>query len=141
MKSFKEVFLTEMAQAKKGNWIDGVEFVRNFSQDAMHDMYLFKDSIYIPQLKDNLMIFKNKNNESYVCGLYDEETVKGLITDYFYDYDYIFGDWAYGKLRLKGFYKENNQEAKRINNIKYLDDYIKLNCAYDCKYFLLEKKG
>ncbi|HOB26160.1 MAG TPA: DUF1027 domain-containing protein [Bacilli bacterium] len=72
---------------------------------------------------------------------YDEETVKGLITDYFYDYDYIFGDWAYGKLRLKGFYKENNQEAKRINNIKYLDDYIKLNCAYDCKYFLLEKKG
>ena len=72
---------------------------------------------------------------------FNEKDFLEKCTEYFYDYDYIFGDWAYGKLRLKGFYKENNQEAKRINNIKYLDDYIKLNCAYDCKYFLLEKKG
>jgi uncharacterized protein YutD len=25
-------------------------------------------------------------------------------TDYFNDFDYIFGDYSYGKLRLKGFY-------------------------------------
>ncbi len=70
---------------------------------------------------------------------YDEEAFKERVTDYFYDYDYIFGDWAYGKLRLKGFYKETNKKATKINNIKGLDEYIEKNCAYGCRYFLLEK--
>ena len=30
-------------------------------------------------------------------------------TDFFSDYDYIVGDIAYGKLRLKGFYEETNK--------------------------------
>lgn len=72
---------------------------------------------------------------------FDEEIVKEKATDYFKDFDYIFGDWAYGKLRLKGFYKcDNRQKVKSINNIENLDKHIKYNCAYDCKYFLLEKK-
>ena len=57
-----------------------------------------------------------------------------------FDFDYIFGDWAYGKLRLKGFYKKDNKKVTKINNIEDLDKYIKNNCAYNCKYFLLEKK-
>ena len=60
-------------------------------------------------------------------------------TDYFYDYDYIVGDIAYSKLRLKGFYDEDNKKVKKINNIKYIDDYINKYCAYDCKYFVLKK--
>ena len=71
---------------------------------------------------------------------YDEETVKAKVTEYFSDFDYIFGDWAYGKLRLKGFYKKDNKKVTKINNIEDLDKYIKNNCAYNCKYFLLEKK-
>ncbi|MCH5167677.1 MAG: YutD family protein [Erysipelotrichales bacterium] len=71
---------------------------------------------------------------------YDEEAVKERITDYFNEYDYVFGDWAYGKLRLKGFYKNDNKKVTKINNIEDLDKYIKENCAFDCKYFLLEKK-
>ena len=71
---------------------------------------------------------------------YDEEVLKERATDYFSEYDYIFGDWAYGKLRLKGFYKKDNKKVTKINNIEDLDNYIKDNCAYDCKYFLLEKK-
>lgn len=70
---------------------------------------------------------------------YDEETVKERATDYFNEYDYIFGDWAYGKLRLKGFYKSDNKKVTKINNIEDLDEYIENNCAYDCKYFLLKK--
>jgi len=54
-------------------------------------------------------------------------------TDFFSDYDYIVGDIAYGKLRLKGFYEETNKKAKNINN--YLTD----NCAVDCKYFVLKR--
>lgn len=71
---------------------------------------------------------------------YDEEKFLERVTDYFYEYDYILGDWAYGKLRLKGFYKKDNKKVTNINNIDSLDDYIKNNCAYDCRYFLLEKK-
>ena len=37
-------------------------------------------------------------------------------TDFFSDYDYIVGDIAYGKLRLKGFYAGDNKKVKRINN-------------------------
>lgn len=70
---------------------------------------------------------------------FDEEKIKEKITDYFEDYDFIFGDWAYGKVRLKGFYKSDNKKVKVINNIKNLDKHIKENCAFDCRYFLLEK--
>lgn len=60
-------------------------------------------------------------------------------TDFFSDYDYIVGDIAYGKLRLKGFYDETNKKAKEINNYKYFDKYLLDNCAVDCKYFVLKK--
>lgn len=71
---------------------------------------------------------------------FDEEAFKARVTDYFDDFDYIFGDWAYGKLRLKGFYKKDNKKVSKINDIETLDKYIANNCAYDCRYFLLEKK-
>lgn len=67
------------------------------------------------------------------------EELKGKYTEYFFDYDYIVGDWAYGKLRLKGFYEANNPKAKNINNINNVDQYIKNNCAYNCKHFIAKK--
>lgn len=70
---------------------------------------------------------------------YNEEEFKQKCTDYFYDYDYIVGDIAYGKLRLKGFYDEKNKKANKINNYKNLDNYLKNNCAPDCKYFIAKK--
>ena len=70
---------------------------------------------------------------------FDKEAFLERVTEYFDEYDYIFGDWAYGKLRLKGFYNSKNKNVNKINDIKLLDDYIKNNCAYDCKYFLLKK--
>jgi uncharacterized protein YutD len=71
---------------------------------------------------------------------YEQEAVENLLTDYFEEYDYVFGDWAYSKLRLKGFNKSDNKNVNKINDIANLDNYIKVNCAYDCKYFLLEKE-
>ena len=62
-----------------------------------------------------------------------------IVTDYYDDFDYIVGDWAYGKVRLKGFYNKNNKLVKKINNIEKVDDYIINNCAYGCKHFILEK--
>ena len=70
---------------------------------------------------------------------FDKETVESLLTDYFFDFDYVFGDWAYSKLRLKGFYKHDNKLRKDYNDYNKVDDYINNNCAYGCKYFILEK--
>jgi len=70
---------------------------------------------------------------------FDLNNFKEMFTDYFYDYDYIVGDIAYSKLRLKGFYDSNNKRVKKLNDIKYLEDYITNYCAFDCKYFVLKK--
>jgi len=70
---------------------------------------------------------------------FDFDTVSERITDYFDDYDYIFGDYAYEKVRLKGFYDSKNKKAKKINDIKILEDYIKDYCCYGSKVFLLKK--
>ncbi len=65
--------------------------------------------------------------------------IEEKITDYFNDYDYIFGDMAYNKIRLKGFYESSNKKRNQINDIKSLENYIKEYCAVGCKWFLLKK--
>ena len=65
-------------------------------------------------------------------GVFDLEEVKSFMTDYFDKFDYVFGDFAYSRLRLKGFM----DKGKKVND---LDNYIKDYCAYGAKYFLLKK--
>lgn len=70
---------------------------------------------------------------------FDYEAAKHLLTEYFDPYDYILGDWSYGKLRLKGFCDKKNRKYKKINDIEAVEEYIKKQCAYDCRYFILKK--
>ena len=70
---------------------------------------------------------------------FNQEEFTERYTDYFCDYDYIVGDIAYGKLRLKGFYDEKNKKVNKINNYKNVNQYLKNNCANDCKHFILKK--
>lgn len=84
--------------------------------------------------KNNYKIVKNNKD----C--IDEEELKSLFTEYFETFDYVLGDYSYGRLRLKGFYESKNKLAKKINDIKYLDDYLKEFCAYQCPYFLIKKQ-
>ena len=70
---------------------------------------------------------------------YDKELLLEKITDYFYDYDYILGDFAYGKLRLKGFCNKDNDIYKPINDIENLKKYLEENCPFNCKYFVLKR--
>lgn len=67
------------------------------------------------------------------------DLVNEKYTDYFESYDYIFGDYSYDKLRLKGFNDKSNSKFSKINDINTLDDYIKEYCSYECRYFLLKK--
>ena len=91
----------------------------------MKKEYVFNDNKYI--------VSKDENN------VFDYETVKELFTDYFDTYDYVLGDIAYNKLRLKGFCNKDNKKCNSTNNIKDLDNYISNYCAYNSSWFLLEK--
>ncbi len=77
--------------------------------------------------------------ENYKEG-FNETLVAEKMTDYFDRYDYIVGDWAYGKIRLKGFCNKKNRCYKKINAISLKEKYIKENCAYDCRYFVIKKE-
>ena len=70
---------------------------------------------------------------------FNRQELEDRLTDYFYDYDYVVGDIAYNKLRLKGFYDDSNKKSKKINNYKFVDDYLMKNCANDCRHFIIKK--
>ena len=71
---------------------------------------------------------------------FDESAVSELITDYYDSYNYILGDWAYGKLRLKGFNSKTNANFKDYNDVDKIEEYLNNYCAYGCKYFILSKE-
>lgn len=74
-----------------------------------------------------------------VRGAYEEDALKEKLTDYFDPYDYIVGDWSYGKLRLKGFNDKSNKNYNKINAFEGVKDYIQNYCAYGCKYFVIKR--
>ena len=76
--------------------------------------------------------------EEYKDG-FNESEFKEKFTDYFYDFDYILGDYSYNKLRLKGFCDKNNKRYSKVNDFNTKNDYLKNQCAYECKYFVLKK--
>ena len=61
------------------------------------------------------------------------------VTEYFADFDYIFGDFSYDKVRLKGYNDSSNKKATKINDIKGLEEYKKNYCSYGARTFLLKK--
>ncbi len=72
---------------------------------------------------------------------FNEEEFLLKCTDYFEDFDYIVGDFAYGKLRLKGFNDKSNKNFKKINDYSKVKTYLKENCAYGCKYYILKREN
>ena len=70
---------------------------------------------------------------------FDKEETESKLTDYFDDFDYIVGDWSYGKLRLKGFCKKDNKRLTSYNDYDNVEEYLKKECSYGCKYFILER--
>lgn len=89
------------------------------------------------------MTIEVENNKYKLIKDYREAFDKDLFiekyTNFFEQYDYIVGDIAYSKLRLKGFTKKGNKLHNKINDYANVDKYIAENCAYGCRYFILEK--
>ena len=99
---------------------------------VIHIFRLLKFMIKL--LNQEYQLLRNDND----C--FDLALVEEKLTDYFLPFDYLCGDYAYGKLRVKGFYESSNKNVTSINDIKNLDSYIKNYCAYGCKIFLLKKR-
>ena len=78
-------------------------------------------------------IIRNDNN----C--LEKEELEDKITEYFDCFDYIMGDFSYDKVRLKGYNDSNNKKVTKINDIKYIDEYIKDYCSFGAKIFILKK--
>jgi len=84
--------------------------------------------------KNTYKIIKEEKNG------FDMDAFQERFTDYFEPYDYIVGDWAYGKLRLKGFNDKGNSHYNKLNDASSIESYIEDYCAYGCKYFILKKE-
>lgn len=67
------------------------------------------------------------------------EELEERFTDYFESFDFILGDYSYGKLRLKGFNNKENKNFKPMNDIATLDSYILKYCAFGCRHFVISK--
>lgn len=70
---------------------------------------------------------------------FDFKEFQRLYQDYYEKYDYIVGDWAHEKLRLRGFYHLRSRKAPKDRLINFLDDYLKEYCNFGCAYFVLGK--
>ncbi len=90
---------------------------------------------YIKVNNQKYLVMKNEKDAI------DLEVLNNKMTDYFNNFDYIVGDWAYGKLRLKGFNSKTNKNFKELNDIDKVEDYLKNYCAYQCRYFILAKEN
>lgn len=84
-------------------------------------------------LNNEYTILDDKNN----C--FDYDLVSSYFTEYFTEFDYVLGDFSYGKIRMKGFYDDSNKKANNFNKISTLKEYIKNYCAYGCDYFVIKK--
>ena len=72
-------------------------------------------------------IVENVNN----C--FNEEIFKELYTDYFGPFDYIFGDFSYGKVRLKGF------NDSQIEYLRQLLLFVSQNGSFNKRDLLREE--
>lgn len=72
---------------------------------------------------------------------FNQEVLEERYSDVLQKYDYIFGDWGYGQLRLRGFYEDANSKATFDTKIGTIHDYILEYCNFGCAYFLIKKLG
>lgn len=96
-------------------------------------IHLTDDTVFIDQQEYQIKI----NHKQAL----NKESLLDRYTKLLQKYDYIVGDWAHEKLRLKGFYRDSNSSATDDQKISALDDYLHEYCAFGCAYFVLELNG
>lgn len=69
----------------------------------------------------------------------DIDQLSERYIDYLNVFDYIVGDIASEKLRLRGFYDEHRKNVREDQWISHLDEYIIEYCNFGASYFVLER--
>src|SRR5699024_8939045 len=69
----------------------------------------------------------------------DIEMMEERFTDYLFKYDYIVGDIAYEKLRLRGFFEDSRKSVPIDMKISNLEDYLIEYCNFGAQYFVFER--
>lgn len=70
---------------------------------------------------------------------FDLEQMENRYSDYLLKYDYIVGDIAYQKLRLRGFFEDYRKSVPIDMKISHLEDYLVEFCSFGSPYFVLER--
>lgn len=70
---------------------------------------------------------------------FDLEMMENRYSDYLLKYDYIVGDIAYQKLRLRGFFDNHRKGVPIDMKIGHLEDYLVEYCSFGSPYFVLER--
>lgn len=81
--------------------------------------------------------FPYKLVENYHDG-FQIDKLKARFSPILTKYDYIVGDIGYDQLRLRGFYKEDNNKVPSCRKINQLQDYLYEYCDFGCSYFVLK---
>lgn len=69
---------------------------------------------------------------------FDELKFKARFSDILTKYDFIVGDIAADQLRLKGFYRQEQEKTGKINVIDSFEDYLYEYINFGAPYFVLE---
>ncbi len=104
------------------------------------DAVLKEETKVIRRLNTDTLLIKEekyKIKENYREAL-DLELLEERYSDFLEKYDFIVGDMSYGKLRLRGFYHDNDRKAPIDMRISSLEDYLSEYCSFGCAYFVLE---
>ena len=70
---------------------------------------------------------------------FDIDMMEERFTDYLFKYDYIVGDIAYEKLRLRGFFEDSRKSVPIDMKISNLEDYLIEYCNFGAQYFVFER--
>lgn len=70
---------------------------------------------------------------------FDLEQMENRYSDYLLKYDYIVGDIAYQKLRLRGFFDDQRKGVPIDMKISNLEDYLVEFCSFGSPYFVFER--
>ena len=70
---------------------------------------------------------------------WNADAFRDRYSDVLERYDYIIGDWGYGQLRLKGFFRDNHPKATKDSSFYFMSDYVSEYCNFGCPYFVLQK--
>jgi len=110
---------------------------------ALDEMDILDDDKEIQRVDSETFRFQNvkyqliENHKD----AFDSEMMENRFTEYLLKYDYIVGDIAYEKLRLRGFYKNHRKNVPLDMKISHLEDYLIEYCSFGCQYFVFEQIG